>query len=80
MATLRGAFALSMNISLDSKHMSDPVYYFIRIPVRDSVLGPFDPIETLQRIQKLREEGLEYVVTGAAGVLVSEEEIKRFEG
>jgi hypothetical protein len=71
----------SLNVFRFRKIMSDPVYYFIRIPARGSVLGPFDPIETLQRIRELREQGIEYFVTDEAGVaLLSEEEIKRFEG
>jgi len=47
-----------------------------------SILGPFDPIQALQRAKQLRERGgFEFFITNERGVvLVSEEEIKRFEG
>jgi hypothetical protein len=54
--------------------------YFMRTPkVADNyVLGPFDPIETLQKAKMLRDSGVEFFITNESGVVVvSEEEIRR---
>jgi hypothetical protein len=56
--------------------------YFIRTPAisGEKVLGPFGPIETLQRAKMLREAGIEYFMTTEFGAVVgSEEEIRRSE-
>jgi hypothetical protein len=63
--------------------MKTGVRYFIRVPSigGGSMLGPFDPIETLQKTKQLKERGIEYFITDESGrVVVSEREIKRFEG
>jgi hypothetical protein len=56
--------------------------YFIRTPKvnDDKILGPFSPIETLQKAKMLREAGIEYFITTEFGVIVgSEDEIRRSE-
>jgi hypothetical protein len=66
-----------------SRAMDTLVRYFIRVPSlgEGSILGPFDPIQALQRAKQLRERGVEFFITNERGVvLVSEEEIKKFEG
>jgi hypothetical protein len=56
--------------------------YFIRTPkiTGDRILGPFGPIETLQKVRKLQEAGIEYFITTEFGVVLgSEDEIRRSE-
>ena len=56
--------------------------YFIRTPrvSGDQILGPFAPIETLQRARSLRQAGIEYFITTEFGVVVgSEDDIRRSE-
>lgn len=44
----------------------------------DQILGPFGPIEALQKARMLREAGVEYFITTEFGVVVgSEDEIRR---
>jgi hypothetical protein len=54
--------------------------YFIRTPgiSADRVLGPFDPIEVLQKAKLLRDSGLDYFITEEyRSIVVNEEAIKR---
>ena len=57
--------------------------YFIRTPIiaADRVLGPFDPIEVLQKAELLRESGVvDYLTTEEhRAIVVNEEDIKRRE-
>ena len=71
-------------ISLMVTAVGAKIRYFIRVPSTGReglLLGPFDPIETLQKIRQLRESGIDYFITDESGmVVVSEEEIRRSEG
>lgn len=56
--------------------------YFIRTPKvsGDRLLGPYGPIETLQKARQLREAGIEFFVTDEDGiVVVNEDHIRRSE-
>src|SRR5688572_30578178 len=54
-------------------------YYFIRsaFPSGDRVLGPFEPFEMLQRVQRLRDQSVEYAITDEDGKVVNEEALAR---
>ena len=56
--------------------------YFIRTPKvsGDRILGPYDPIETLQGARMLRQAGIEYFITTEFGVVIgSDDDIRRSE-
>jgi len=56
--------------------------YFLRTLNVSSrqILGPFGPIETLQRARMLRESSIDYFITTEFGVVVrSEDEIRHSE-
>ena len=56
--------------------------YFLRTLHVSSgqILGPFGPIETLQRARMLRESSIDYFITTEFGVVVgSEDEIRHSE-
>jgi hypothetical protein len=55
--------------------------YFLRTLNISSgqILGPFGPIETLQRARMLRESSIDYFITTEFGVVRSEDEISHSE-
>jgi hypothetical protein len=54
-------------------------HFFIRTPSvsGDKFLGPFEPFEVMERADRLRHEGVDYVITDENGKVADERAIAR---